>query len=73
MLAAMDDELLLVVTLGRAAEDTAFDLVRVLDVLEPPRRPQRFQSQRLYRKKPSMPPMSTTNDAISAQKVSELP
>src|SRR5579864_1954616 len=47
-LAAMDDEVLLVVTLCGGAEDAAFDLVRDLDVLEPPGRPESLHhSQRL--------------------------
>jgi hypothetical protein len=44
----MDDEVLLVVTLRGRAEDAAVDLVRTLDVFEPPGRPQALHySQRL--------------------------
>ena len=45
-LAAMDDELLLVVAFCRAAEDAAVLLVGVLHVLEAPRRPQRLRHRR---------------------------
>ena len=40
VLAAVDDQALLVVACGRIAEDTAGFLVRLRDVLEPPRRPE---------------------------------
>jgi hypothetical protein len=45
VLAAVDDELGLVFRQsGRAAEDALVSLVRVLDVLEPPRSPELLQS-----------------------------
>ena len=40
VLAAVDDQALLVVAGGRIAEDAAGLLVGLLDVLEPPRRPE---------------------------------
>ena len=57
-LAAVHDEMLLVVVACRgAAEEAAVLLVRVLDVLEAPRRPEPLHhSQCFQRKKPSIPP-----------------
>src|SRR5262249_31994194 len=43
LLAAMDDEGLLVVAVGREAEDAPFLLVGLLDVFEAPRRPERLR------------------------------
>ena len=50
VLAAVNDEAVLVPGLGGAAEDAPFLLVRVLDVLEPPRGPESLQSQCFQRK-----------------------
>src|SRR5437764_3949553 len=64
MLAPVHEELLL-----GLAEDAALELVRLLDVLEPPGRPQRLghQSQRLSRKNASRPTSATTMPAKITQ------
>src|SRR5438067_5136116 len=74
-LAAVDDELLDVVALGRAAEDAAVLLVGGLDVFEAPRRPEAFHtdySQRLYRKKPIIDTTMTSIRLIVTRKPAAL-
>ena len=73
-LAAMHDELLLVVARRGAAEDAAVLLVRALDVLEAPRRPEALHySQRFQRKKPSMLTITPTNAPRIPQNATVLP
>src|SRR5207237_5123819 len=59
-LAPVDDELLPVVALRRAAEHAAVLLIGTRDVLEAPRRPEALYSHFFQRKKPSMAPTTTT-------------
>ena len=67
-LAPVDDELLLVVALRRAAEHAAVLLIGTRDVLEAPRRPEALYSHFFQRKKPSMAPTTTTMEAMVVRK-----
>src|SRR5215204_4943589 len=73
--APVDDEGRLVIFgLDRVAEEAAVLLVGILDVLEPPGRPERLcQIQRFQRKKPTRPPNTTTIAATITQNAPTVP